>query len=171
MKRQPFPGCTWCCSSPRSLPTRGQSAGPALRRVPGSGWSGRLVSTLTTVTSAAPGLDYWEHLDLCVVDELGEVAERWAGTASGRSAPRRTLLYTEAVFQPGDAFVFGPESRGLPGSWLAAPGSLAANPDPARGPQPEPRQPVAIALFEGIRQSVCRTWRSARVVGRFSSSD
>ena len=99
------------------------------------------------------GLDYWEHLDLCVVDELGEVAERLGRNRLWSFSTKADLLYTEAVFQPGDAFVFGPESRGLPRSWLEE------CPDRSlRIPiRPEARSlnlssAVAIALFEGIRQ-------------------
>ncbi len=99
------------------------------------------------------GLDYWEHLDLCVVDELGKVAESLGRSRLWSFSTRADLLYTDAVFQPGDAFVFGPESRGLPGPWLAE------RPDRSlRIPiRPEARSlnlanAVAIALFEGIRQ-------------------
>jgi tRNA (cytidine/uridine-2'-O-)-methyltransferase len=99
------------------------------------------------------GLDYWAPLDLCVVDNLGEVAENLGRNRLWSFSTKADLLYTEAVFQPGDAFVFGPESRGLPGSWLEE------CPDRSlRIPiQPEARSlnlanAVAIALFEGVRQ-------------------
>ena len=119
----------------------------------GSGWFGRWVSTSTTSMFAGPGLDYWEHLDLKVVNHLDE-----AGRALGRDrlwsfSTKASLLYTDAVFQPGDAFVFGPESRGLPRSWLAD------RPDRAlRIPiRPEARSlnlasSVAIVLYEAVRQ-------------------
>ena len=99
------------------------------------------------------GLDYWEHLDLRVVDHLDEAADGSGATGSGRSAPARGVLYTEAAFRPGDGLVFGPESRGLPRSWLAE------RPDRAsRIPiRPEARSlnlanAVAIALYEAVRQ-------------------
>ncbi len=99
------------------------------------------------------GLDYWEHLDLCVVDGLATVAESLGRNHLWSFSTKADLLYTEAVFQPGDAFVFGPESRGLPGAWLAE------CPDRSlRIPiRPEARSlnlanAVAIALFEGVRQ-------------------
>lgn len=64
------------------------------------------------------GLDYWEELDLRVVDELGEVE---AAAEVGRLwlfSTRGGRRYTEAGFSAGDALVFGPESRGLPARLL-----------------------------------------------------
>jgi len=99
------------------------------------------------------GLDYWEHLDLCVVDELGEVAERLGRNRLWSFSTKADLLYTEAVFQPGDAFVFGPESRGLPGSWLEeCPDHSLRIPILPEARSLNLASAVAIALFEGIRQ-------------------
>ena len=62
-------------------------------------------------------------------------------------------MYTDVSYRPGDALVFGPESRGLPASWLSE------RPDHAlRIPiHPEARSlnlanAVAIGLFEAVRQ-------------------
>ncbi|MGA2703336.1 MAG: tRNA (cytidine(34)-2'-O)-methyltransferase [Isosphaeraceae bacterium] len=99
------------------------------------------------------GLDYWEHLDLCVVNELGEVAESLGRTRLWSFSTKADLLYTEAVFQPGDAFVFGPESRGLPGSWLKeCPDRSLRIPILPAARSLNLASAVAIALFEGIRQ-------------------
>lgn len=99
------------------------------------------------------GLDYWEHLDLCVVDELGEVAESLGRNRLWSFSTKADLLYTEAVFQPGDAFVFGPESRGLPGSWLEeCPDHSLRIPILPEARSLNLASAVAIALFEGIRQ-------------------
>ena len=99
------------------------------------------------------GLDYWEHLDLRVVNHLDEAATSLGRDRLWSFSTRASLLYTEAVFQPGDAFVFGPESRGLPRSWLAD------RPDRSlRIPiRPEARSlnlanAVAIVLYEALRQ-------------------
>ncbi len=99
------------------------------------------------------GLDYWEHLDLCVVNELGEVAESLGRTRLWSFSTKADLHYTEAVFQPGDAFVFGPESRGLPGSWLKeCPDRSLRIPILPAARSLNLASAVAIALFEGIRQ-------------------
>ncbi len=99
------------------------------------------------------GLDYWEHLDLCVVNELGDVAESLGRNRLWSFSTKADLLYTEAVFQPGDAFVFGPESRGLPRSWLEErPDRSLRIPILPAARSLNLANAVAIALFEGIRQ-------------------
>jgi tRNA (cytidine/uridine-2'-O-)-methyltransferase len=99
------------------------------------------------------GLDYWEHLDVRVVDHLDEVARELGRDRLWSFSARGSRLYTEAAFRPGDGLVFGPESRGLPRPWLGE------CPDRSlRIPiRPEARSlnlacAVAIAVFEGIRQ-------------------
>jgi tRNA (cytidine/uridine-2'-O-)-methyltransferase len=76
------------------------------------------------------GLDYWERLRWRVVDRIDEVAAA-------------------------DALVFGAESRGLPGHWLAT--SDAADRLLRIPIRPEARSlnlanAVAIGLFEAVRQ-------------------
>jgi tRNA (cytidine/uridine-2'-O-)-methyltransferase len=99
------------------------------------------------------GLDYWQHLDLRVADSLNEVVDRVGGDRLWFFSTKAKHVYTQARFQPGDALVFGPESRGLPERLLVA------RPDRAlRIPVfPEARSlnlanAVAIALYEGMRQ-------------------
>ena len=99
------------------------------------------------------GLDYWEHLDLRVVDHLDEVARELGRDRLWSFSSKASRPYTGAAFRPGDGLVFGPESRGLPKSWLGE------CPDRSlRIPiRPEARSlnlasAVAIAVFEGIRQ-------------------
>ncbi|RUL88839.1 tRNA (cytidine(34)-2'-O)-methyltransferase [Tautonia sociabilis] len=60
------------------------------------------------------GLDYWEHLDWRLVDDLDEAV---AAISPGRLwsfSTRAGRSYTNARYLPGDALLFGPESRGLP---------------------------------------------------------
>lgn len=99
------------------------------------------------------GLDYWEHLELSIVDDPAEIAaapgigRRWLFTTR---APR---TYTEVAYRPDDALVFGPESRGLPAAWLRERPEHAVR-IPMR---PEARSlnlanAVAIGLYEALRQ-------------------
>jgi tRNA (cytidine/uridine-2'-O-)-methyltransferase len=99
------------------------------------------------------GLDYWQHLDWQVVDDWAELTSRlpidrhWYFTKHGQRS------YADPRFEPGDVFVFGRESQGLP------PELLEARPDrclriPTR---PEVRSlnlsnSVAVAIYEAVRQ-------------------
>jgi tRNA (cytidine/uridine-2'-O-)-methyltransferase len=99
------------------------------------------------------GLDYWDRLDLRLVDGLDEIVESlghdriWSFSTKG---PRR---YTDVTYRAGDGLLFGPESRGLPDSWLKSQDDRVL-----RIPiLPEARSlnlasSVAIAVFEGMRQ-------------------
>jgi tRNA (cytidine/uridine-2'-O-)-methyltransferase len=98
-------------------------------------------------------LDYWEHLDLAVVDDLEQAASAPDIRRLWLFSTKATRPYTEVAYQPGDALVFGPESRGLPERLLAERAESAVR-IPIR---PEARSlnlanAVAIALFEAIRQ-------------------
>jgi tRNA (cytidine/uridine-2'-O-)-methyltransferase len=99
------------------------------------------------------GLDYWQHLDLRVVDSLEEVVDRLGVDRLWLFSTKAKYVYTQARFQPGDALVFGPESRGLPERLL--------NERPDRALRipifPQARSlnlanAVAIAVYEGMRQ-------------------
>ncbi|HEV3167594.1 MAG TPA: tRNA (cytidine(34)-2'-O)-methyltransferase [Isosphaeraceae bacterium] len=99
------------------------------------------------------GLDYWPHLQWRAVDRLDEVVQALGPDRLWSFSTKARQPYTEAEYQAGDAFVFGPESRGLPDSWLSS------RPDRAvRIPiRPEARclnlaNAVAIALYEALRQ-------------------
>ena len=98
-------------------------------------------------------LDYWQHLDLDVVDHLSEVEKALGRDRLWSFSTKSTKIYTQAAFRPGDALVFGPESRGLPRNWIDGRPDRALT-IPIR---PEARSlnlsnAVAIALFEAIRQ-------------------
>ncbi|MBA3031784.1 MAG: tRNA (cytidine(34)-2'-O)-methyltransferase [Gammaproteobacteria bacterium] len=101
------------------------------------------------------GLDYAEFVDMQVHDDwaacllaLGEV-RRFAFSTRG------TTRYDSVVYQPGDAFIFGPETRGLPTEMLEAlppqqrlrlplmPGNRSLNLS----------NTVAIAVYEAWRQN------------------
>jgi tRNA (cytidine/uridine-2'-O-)-methyltransferase len=105
------------------------------------------------------GLDYWHLVDVRTHATL-EVAVA-AITAAERRAPRRWLLtahsarsYLDVAFEPGDVFVFGKESVGLPRELVAE------NPDatmgiPTLGPVRSHNlaNAVAIVLYEALRQT------------------
>jgi tRNA (cytidine/uridine-2'-O-)-methyltransferase len=99
------------------------------------------------------GLDYWDHLDLRVVNSLGEAEQALRPGRLWYFSTKAKTPYTDADFSIGDALVFGPETRGLPERLLRE------TPDRAvRIPiRPEARSlnlanAVAIAVFEAVRQ-------------------
>jgi len=99
------------------------------------------------------GLDYWPDLRWRVVDGLAEVADALGDDRLWAFSTKAATPYTSARCREGDALVFGPESRGLPESWLAARPTRSVR-IPIR---PEARSLnlgtcVAIGLFEALRQ-------------------
>src|SRR5205809_7488940 len=64
-------------------------------------------------------LDYWPHLSWRVVDGLDAVVSALGRDRLWSFSTKATRVYTDASYRPGDALVFGPESRGLPASWLS----------------------------------------------------
>ncbi|WP_152051171.1 tRNA (cytidine(34)-2'-O)-methyltransferase [Tautonia marina] len=99
------------------------------------------------------GLDYWEHLRYRVVDSLDEVAEAIGHDRFWSFSTRASTPYTQARYQPGDALVYGPESRGLPARLVEDRPDRAVR-IPIRG---EARSlnlsvSVAVGVFEAVRQ-------------------
>jgi len=60
------------------------------------------------------GMDYWEHLDLEIVDDWKNLTDRLAGQRFWFLSKKADTLYTSPKFEKGDVFVFGCESLGLP---------------------------------------------------------
>jgi tRNA (cytidine/uridine-2'-O-)-methyltransferase len=103
------------------------------------------------------GLDYWEHLEWQVVDHWQELTTQLAAHRLWLFTKKAAQLYDDVQFAPGDAFVFGSESAGLPDELLAQhPEQQLRIPT-----RPEVRSlnlsnSVAIAAYEALRQ-----WREA----------
>lgn len=99
------------------------------------------------------GLDYWEHLVWEAVDDWDALVAALPSRRPWLFTKRAAESYTSVAFEPGDVFVFGCESAGLPAA------VLDAHPDrQLRIPiRPDARSlnlsnSVAIALFEAQRQ-------------------
>lgn len=100
------------------------------------------------------GLDYWEDLLWTAVDSMETIAARFGPDRLWSFTTRGGLDYTEAVYREGDALVFGPESRGLPSSWL----DRFPDRNVRIGMRAEARSlnlsnAAAIGLYEAIRQT------------------
>ena len=99
------------------------------------------------------GLDYWQHLNLEVVDCWEMLLEKLPGHTMWFFSTHAERAYHDADFTEGDAFVFGNESTGLPKRW-----TRGKNPQALRIPlRDEVRSlnlsnSVAIACYEAQRQ-------------------
>ncbi len=101
------------------------------------------------------GLDYWQHLDWRLWENLAQL--RAAAAPHARFfflSTKAQRLYWEAAFQPGDHLVFGRETKGLPESLLAEAGPDAC----LRLPMAPPARSLNLAtavgavLYEAVRQ-------------------
>jgi len=100
------------------------------------------------------GLDYHEMVNVAVHPSWRNCRDALAGRRMFALSTRGTLTYTKMSFQPGDVFVFGAETSGLPGEVLDAfaeenrlslpmrPGNRSLNLSNA----------VAVVVFEAWRQ-------------------
>ena len=103
------------------------------------------------------GLDYWQHLELEVVENWEELAAKLAGPLESRRAWFFTKTagrsYIEASFQRGDLLIFGCETRGLPAELLSSYAEQTLR-IPIR---PQVRSlnlssAAAVAMYEAMRQ-------------------
>lgn len=101
------------------------------------------------------GLDYHEWAQVQEYDSLQDFAEAVRPLRSFAMSTRGAQPLAEARFAPGDAFVFGPETRGLPESVLA---DYPADQRLRLPMRPHSRSlnlsnSVAITVFEAWRQN------------------
>ena len=101
------------------------------------------------------GLDYREYADVRVHDDWNTAQAALAGRTLYAMTTRASRLLHEVSFRPGDALLFGPETRGLPAELLAQlpqsqrlrlpmrPGSRSLNLSNA----------VAVTVYEAWRQN------------------
>jgi tRNA (cytidine/uridine-2'-O-)-methyltransferase len=65
------------------------------------------------------GLDYREFVDVQTHASLDDCLESLAAPRVFALSTRNSTRYDHAIFRRGDAFLFGPETRGLPADVLA----------------------------------------------------
>ena len=64
------------------------------------------------------GLDYWQHLDVEIVDHWDALAEQRPPATHWYFTKTAERIYTDVSFKPDDTLVFGSETRGLPTTLL-----------------------------------------------------
>ena len=60
------------------------------------------------------GLDYWEHLDLCVYSDYREFLEKNPGASIYMATTKGRQVYSEVTYDPDCFLMFGKESAGIP---------------------------------------------------------
>lgn len=66
------------------------------------------------------GLDYWQHLDYEVIEDLQTMLELFAGRRMWFLSKKAERRYTDVTYQEDDVLVFGKETKGLPECLLEA---------------------------------------------------
>ncbi|MGX5729352.1 tRNA (uridine(34)/cytosine(34)/5-carboxymethylaminomethyluridine(34)-2'-O)-methyltransferase TrmL [Pseudoxanthomonas beigongshangi] len=100
------------------------------------------------------GLDYHEYANLQVHDSLDAALDAIAPLRLFALSTRGTIRFDQPRYQPGDAFLFGPETRGLPQELLD---TLPAGHRLRLPMRPDNRSlnlsnTVAVMVFEAWRQ-------------------
>ncbi|MDC0574913.1 tRNA (cytidine(34)-2'-O)-methyltransferase [Pirellulaceae bacterium] len=60
------------------------------------------------------GLDYWQHLDLEIVDDWEQLLQRLPNLSPWVFTKHASQCYVDATYGIGDTLIFGNESSGLP---------------------------------------------------------
>lgn len=101
------------------------------------------------------GLDYWPHVDLAEHDSLEACLASIDAPSVWYFSKKAVRSIHDAAFRPGDALVFGPETRGLPEDLLGRAGAHALS-LPMRGDAVRSLNlgtAAGIALYEALRQT------------------
>lgn len=99
------------------------------------------------------GLDYWEGVDVILIDDLMEYLENEVRPFYFFSS-KATTIYTETSFENGVVLIFGCESAGLPGKFMNRwPEKFLTLPMQEGSRCLNLSNSVAIALYEVLRQN------------------
>jgi tRNA (cytidine/uridine-2'-O-)-methyltransferase len=106
------------------------------------------------------GLDYWQHLDVDIVDNWQMLTEQVSPSTHWYFTKTADRIYTDVQFKPGDTLVFGSETRGLPDSLLNDSRSRAL-----RIPiQPLVRSLNLASAVSAAAMEVTRQWRESGLI-------
>lgn len=104
------------------------------------------------------GLDYWQHVDLHLWDSLEELERAAAPSARFwylSTKAKHSIWEPTLPLQDGDYLVFGPETKGLPESFITGhPETALIIPMPGEHARSlNLSTSVAIVLYEGLRRT------------------
>jgi tRNA (cytidine/uridine-2'-O-)-methyltransferase len=109
--------------------------------------------TLEDAQLRRAGLDYHEYAELRVHDSLDAALAAISPARLFALSTRNATRYDRISFAPGDAFVFGPETRGLPDE------VLATIPDEHRLRLPMRPGNRSLNLSNAVAVTVYEAWR------------
>ncbi len=99
------------------------------------------------------GLDYWHKLNLTIHDSLEDFLEMFPHINVYYCTTKTDQKYTNIHYKLGDAFIFGPESRGIPEEILFKNKNMNITiPMTSEIRSINLSNSVAIILFEALRQ-------------------
>jgi len=100
------------------------------------------------------GLDYWNDAEIVRVNSLEELKEQYPQSKFYYCTTKTKTKYTQAKFNQGDFFVFGPESRGLNEELLNQNAQDCITIPMAQGQRSlNLSNSVSIIVYEAIRQN------------------
>jgi len=100
------------------------------------------------------GLDYWQHLDLKLYDDLDQLFREYEPDRIFFCSTKGTKIYSDLKFKRGDLFLFGPENKGLPEDLLKQyPEQVITIPMSNKIRSINLANSVAIILYEVLRQN------------------
>jgi len=100
------------------------------------------------------GLDYHEFAEVAAHDSLGGCLQVLGNPRVWAFSTKAARRYDEVAYEPGDALLFGPETRGLPQAYLSArsPDSCLRLPMRPSSRSLNLANTVAVAVYEAWRQ-------------------
>ncbi len=115
--------------------------------------------TLEDAQLRRAGLDYHEYATLRVHDTLDAALAAISPARLFALSTRNATRYDQVAFAPGDAFLFGPETRGLPET------VLASIPDDQRLRLPMRPDNRSLNLSNAVAVVVFEAWRQQSFAG------
>jgi len=64
------------------------------------------------------GLDYWDKLDITIYENLNEFVDKTIGKNIYLATTKAKNIYSDVTYKDEDYLVFGPETRGIPESYI-----------------------------------------------------
>jgi len=101
------------------------------------------------------GLDYWHELDVVIHDSIDEITAKIVPEKLWFCTTKSANSYLDRKFHPGDYFIFGPESRGLPETMLNEYSDRCISiPMTTKIRSINLSNSVAVILYEAVRQNL-----------------